>query len=90
MNVSSAILSTLAYHDIFDYPLDLSEIFDLLVKKKSGKESIARGLGRLRIAGKVSGNNECFFLKGRRKIVRVRKLRIKYSQAKLKQAVFFS
>ena len=90
MNVSSAILSTLAYHDIFDYPLDLSEIFDLLVKKKSGKESIARGLGRLRIAGKVSGNNECFFLKGRRKIVRVRKLRIKYSQAKLKRAVFFA
>ena len=90
MNLSSAILSTLAYHDIFDYPLESSEIFDLLIKKKSGKESIARGLERLRVAGKVSGNNERFFLKGRRKIVRVRKLRIKYSLKKLKRAVFFA
>ncbi|OGD90118.1 hypothetical protein A2W45_03505 [Candidatus Curtissbacteria bacterium RIFCSPHIGHO2_12_41_11] len=90
MNVASSILSTLAYHDIFDYPLDLHEIFDLLIKKKSDKESIARGLERLRVAGKVSENNGCFFLKGRRKIVRVRKLRIKYSLKKLKRAAFFA
>ena len=53
MNVVSSILSTLAYHDIFDYPLDLSEIFDLLVKKKSGKESVKSELENLREIGKV-------------------------------------
>ena len=90
MNVVSSILSTLAYHDIFDYPLDLSEIFDLLVKKKSGKESVKSELENLREIGKVGESYRYYFLKSRQKIVRMRKLRTKYSEAKLKRAAFFA
>ena len=90
MNLSSAILSTLVYHDIFGYPLDLSETANLLIKKKAGEESIARGLGSLRVIGKVGANNGYFFLKDRQKIVRIRKLRAKYSQQKLERAAFFA
>lgn len=90
MNLPWAILSTLAYHDIFDYPLDLSEICDLLVKKKASKASIERGMERFKGIGKVGEKDRYFFLKGRQKIVRARKLRIRYSQAKLKRAAFFA
>ena len=90
MNLSSAILLALAYHDIFEYPLDSSEIYDLLVKKKVRKESIARELERLRAIGKIGGSDRYFFLKNRKKITRIRKLRAKYSQAKLRKAAFFA
>src|SRR3989344_5004414 len=90
MNLSSAILSVLAYHDIFDYPLESFEICDLLIKKKAGKILIERELERLRVMGKVSESDRYFFLKNRNKIARIRKLRIKHSQAKLKRAAFFA
>ena len=90
MNLSSAILSVLAYHDIFDYPLESFEICDLLIKKKAGKILIERELERLRVMGKVSESDRYFFLKNREKIARIRKLRTKYSQKKLKRAAFFA
>src|SRR3990167_10030155 len=90
MNLSSAILSVLAYHDIFDYPLESFEICDLLIKKKAGKILIERELERLRVMGKVSESDRYFFLKNREKIARIRKLMTKYSQKKLKRAAFFA
>ena len=90
MNLSSAILSTLAYHDIFDYPLDSSEIDDLLIRKKARKESIAGELERLSVMGKIGQSDRYFFLKNRKKITRIRKLRTRYSQKKLKRAAFFA
>ena len=90
MSLSSSILSTLAYHDVFDYPLDSSEVADLLVKKRSGKESVKSELEKLREIGKVGESYRYYFLKSRQKIVRMRKLRTRYSEAKLKRAAFFS
>ena len=90
MNLPSAILLTLAYHDIFDYPLDSSEICDLLVKKKASRESIVKELERLRAIGKIGESGRYFFLKNRKKIARIRKMRAMYSQAKLKRAAFFA
>lgn len=90
MNLSSAILSTLAYHDIFDYPLESSEICDLLIKKKADRESVAGELKRLRSMGKVGESDKYFFLRKRLRIVRLRKLRTKYSHKKFRRAVFFA
>lgn len=90
MNLSSAILSTLAYHDIFDYPLESSEICDLLIKKKADRESVAGELKRLRSMGKVGESDKYFFLRRRLRIVRLRKLRAKYSHKKFRRAVFFA
>ena len=90
MNLSSAILSALAYHDIFEYPLDSSEVYDLLIRKKARKESIAGELERLSVMGKIGQSDRYFFLKNRKKITRIRKLRTRYSQKKLKRAAFFA
>lgn len=90
MNLFSAILATLAYHDIFDYPLNLSEICDLLVEKEASKESIVRELVRLKVSRRIGEINGYYFLKNRQKIARIRKLRIKYSHAKRKRATFFA
>src|SRR3990167_5405021 len=90
MSLSSSILSTLAYYDIFDYPLDSSEIGGLLIQKKARKESIVRELGRLGVSRRIGEINGYYFLKSREKIVRIRKLRTKYSETKLKRAAFFT
>ena len=90
MNLSSAILSALAYHDIFDYPLESPEIGDLLVKKKTRKELVARELKRLREKAEVGKSGNYYFLKNRQKIVAIRKLRTRYSKVKLKRAAFFA
>lgn len=47
MNLSSAILSTLAYHDIFDYPLTKEEIHQYLIGKKSNLAKIQKELAKL-------------------------------------------
>lgn len=90
MNLSSAILSTLAYHDIFDYALNLLELCDLLISRKAGEASLARELERLKAVGKIDEDSGHFFLKNRKKIVRLRKLRANFSRGKLKRAAFFA
>ena len=90
MNLSSAILATLAYHDIFDYPLDFSEIYDLLIQKKAQKTFVAGELDRLVDIGKVGKSNGYFFLRNSQKIVGIRKMRINYSHKKFKKSALFA
>ena len=90
MNLSSAILSTLAYHDIFDYPLDFSDVYNLLIQKKASVALVKRELIRLREQKRVGEVSGYYFLKNRKKIARIRKLRAQYSQTKLKRAAFFA
>jgi len=90
MNLSSAILSTLAYHDIFDYPLDFSDVYNLLIQKKASVALVKRELIRLREQKRVGEVSGYHFFKNRKKIARIRKLRAKYSQAKFRRAAFFA
>lgn len=76
--VYKAILRTLAYADIFDYPLTEQEISQFLISELPQKI--------LGLPQGVTQRSGLYFLKGREKIVAIRKKREKWSQDKLKIA----
>ena len=78
-----AIIKTLVYADIFDYPLRKEEIRKWMIKVKSQKSKVKNTIKKLKI---IKRQNERFFLKGRENIVKLRKEREKYSQEKFRIA----
>lgn len=80
-----AILRTLAYADIFDYPLKENEIYRFLISKSQIPSSkLQKEL--LALSSKVSQKEGFYFLRGREKIVSLRKKREQWSREKLKIA----
>lgn len=73
-----AILRTLAYADVFDYPLKENEIFRFLIS------NFQKELPTL--SSEVSKKEGFYFLKGRKRIVVTRKKRERWSREKLKIA----
>lgn len=83
--MEQAILKTLAYADIFDYPITAPEIWRcLIIDKRVGFEEIKHELERPNKLFKTNG--EYFFLKNRQEIVKTREKREKWSREKLKIA----
>lgn len=77
-----AILMTLAYADIFDYPLKASEIRRYLISdKKIDFKNFQKELSQSSKLADKQG--DYFFLKGRKKIVAIRKQRENQGQKKL-------
>ncbi|OGD87526.1 hypothetical protein A2870_04215 [Candidatus Curtissbacteria bacterium RIFCSPHIGHO2_01_FULL_41_11] len=83
MRLKQAILATLAYHDIFDYPLTAQQIHRYLIIKAS-KTALEKELAVLFPA------KEFYSLTNRQKIALIRKKRQKYSNKKLKRAYFYA
>jgi hypothetical protein len=83
-----AILRTLAYADIFDYPLSASETSRFLIaKKKISLETVQKTLSQMTATGEQINAEKGFYcLKGRRELVGLRKKRARLSQKKLKIA----
>lgn len=83
--MKKAILSTLAYADVFDYPLKEKEIYRFLISNfqfpvaNFQKELISS-------SSKISQKDGFYCFKGREKIVELRKKREKWSQGKLRIA----
>lgn len=90
MTFARAITATLAYHDIFAYPLTLPQVHHFLVGKKATQAQVSQELARLDIEKKIGSKDGYFYLKGRSKIVSLRKQRSRWSKAKLKKARFFA
>lgn len=98
MTQSTAILATLAYHDIFSYPLTQEEIHKYLIGKKASFESIKKELSTssviLERVESYSTNDRIsipyYALPGRKNLFKLRKQRNKYSEDKLKRALFYS
>lgn len=80
-----AILRTLCYHDIFDYPLLSSEVWRFLITRRKTKERDIQKTLRLMKADRkqIEANRDCYYLRGRKEIVSLRKRREKYSRKKL-------
>lgn len=83
--LEEAILKTLAYADIFAYPLDFSQIQKFLIwERRTSREEVARALRRLRAGKKIGFTTGFYFLRGREKLVEERKKREIVSRRKLR------
>jgi hypothetical protein len=88
--MEKAILKTLIYADIFDYPLKAWEIHKWLIQKKGSLKQVEFSLKKLLKKSKVEEKNEYFFLKGRKKIVSERIKKEAQSKKHLKKAKIIS
>lgn len=80
--IERAILQTLIYSDIFDYPLSKDEVWKFLIAKKIDKESFEK-LFEDSLSEKVSFRNNLYCLIGREKIIVIRIKRKKESRGKM-------
>lgn len=83
--MKKAILRTLAYADVFDYPLTSEELYRFLIADEglsfsSFKQAFSRIIANEK---RIDTNEKYFFLRNRKKIVPIRKKREKESQKKL-------
>lgn len=90
MTLEDAMLSTLAYHGIFDYPLRISEIHNFLIGKKVKEETVKKEVPKLINARRIGEQNSFLYLKGRKSITKLRLKRKDYSQKKLDKAKFYA
>jgi len=81
--LQKAILQTLAYADVFDYPLILPELHQFLIKEKASIKDLEKATIEFK---EIARDGQFFFLKNRQKIVRIRQKRFYLSQSKLKIA----
>lgn len=82
-----AVLHTMLYSDIFNYPLTEEEIWlDLINGKKIDKDTLIKTIKSL--SKFISYKNGFFCMAGKEKIISKRKERIKIAQKKIKIAVF--
>jgi hypothetical protein len=85
MSLENAILQTLAYSDIFDYPLTADELHRFLVLFAS-EHDIEQCAAKIK---DVSLKDRYYFLAGRDEIVELRKRREAVSRKILKRAMFY-
>jgi len=79
--LQKAILKTLIYADIFDYPLTKSEINHWLIwQHKTPPPDINKTLSSF------SKSNSYYYLPSRKSIIKIRQSRSRFSKSKLKQA----
>lgn len=74
--MEKAILKTLTYADIFDYPLTLREIYKWLINKKATLQQIEKKLPQ----------QKYYYLPGREGLVKIRKQKEKQSKVYLRKA----
>lgn len=67
--MEKAILKTLAYSDIFDYPIKMWEIHKWLIFKKADFKQIEKAVDRLIRKQKIQTFKEFYFLPGRKRLV---------------------
>ena len=84
--MTQAILKTLAYFDIFDYPLTLVEIWKWLYVENNRSASLSEVRQSLaQLAGRVETKNGFWFLPGRSGIIQTRLERYSIAEEKFKK-----
>ena len=79
-----AILKTLLYSSLLDYPLEKDEIYNFLIAEKITQKELTQGLKSAKIPIDSSGG--FFFLKGNQHLVKIRQAREIISFKKLSKA----
>ena len=90
MTLQKAVLATIIYHDIFNYPLRSKEVFKYLIENKSKIKSVENTIRILINKKFISSNAKYLYLKNKSSLVQLRAKREKYSQEKLNKAHFYA
>jgi len=87
--LENAIISTVAFFDIFDYPLTLVEIYKWLYQPdmKYQLYEISQGLDSEALKNRISTKSGFYFLAGREKIIQTRLERYQIAEKKFKIAL---
>lgn len=88
--MEKAILKTLIYSDIFDFPLKAWEIHKWLIGKRATLQQIEKSLKGLSQKSKVKSQNDFYFLRNKKKLVEGRERREKVSEKHFKSAKFYA
>lgn len=83
--MEKAILKTLAYSDLFDYPLKAWEIHKWLISKKGSLRQVERVLKSLSQKSKIKSQKGWYFLPGKNTLISKRLIRRKQSLNYLRQ-----
>lgn len=78
--MEKAVLKTLIYANIFEYPLKGYEVYKWLIGRETTLIKVEKALNRLLKKKKIQNFADYFFLKNRKRLIVVRKRRYKYSQ----------
>ncbi len=85
-----AILKTLAYADIFDYPLKAYEIHKWIISKRASLQEVQKGLSKLTNEGRIGKYKDYYFLPKRGKQVLRRIKNAKLSRSLMFRARFLT
>jgi hypothetical protein len=85
-----AVIRTLTYRDLFDYPLREEEVFRFLIGKKATKGDVRRVLKDLLARGMAGEDSGYYFPPGRDEVVDLRKIREKISSQKFAKALRYA
>lgn len=86
-NIGKAIVRTVAYFDIFDYPLTDFEIWRLLYKNNASLEEVGEVIKEEELKNIIAEEKGFYFLKGREEIIKKRMERYNYSDRKFKRSL---
>src|SRR3989344_3419486 len=89
-DLETAVLKTLCYRDLFDYPLSGGEVAEFLVEDDAHPSQAERVLAQLTAEGKIGQAQGFYFLPGREKIAAVRRQRELISERKYARALKLS
>ncbi len=91
INLNEAILKTIAFFDLFDYPLTAFEIYQYLGKKFALVEIMeVLADGAAGFSGRIESKNGFYFLFGREETATIRQKRYNYARRKIKKAARFA
>lgn len=88
--IEKAIIKTLVYRDLFDYPLTAEEVYRFLIQQDSSRGTVEKFLRKMIAEGKIQRRGSYHFLPGREKIARLRQKREAISQRKFKEALHYA
>lgn len=84
MEVKKSVVATLAYADIFNYPLSLSEVFKyLVVEKPISQKLLKKALGEIPF---IINKDGLYCFSDRKMLIKIRQVRGKISKKKQKKA----
>jgi hypothetical protein len=84
--MEKAILKTLAYGDIFDFPMKAWEIHKWLINRKSSLQEIEKALLSLSNKGKIKNKKGIYYLKSRKGLLSIRQKRREISERRISEA----